>query len=193
MKTKKLEEKDNVLTFALQDSSVAEANKLRKALLGEIPTMAIDEVEFFENAAPMFDEYVAHRLALVPLTTPKGYKLPEDCCGGNCSSCSTHLTLDVTGPATVYSRDLIPADAEVKPAYDNIPIMKLGENQKLRLDAKAVLGLGKNHAKWSPCAVHYKYAEKKGVEDKTSFVFELESFGQMSPDEMLKKVAGKKK
>lgn len=193
MKLRNTKEEGNTLTFVLDNSSTAEANQLRKALLGGIPVMAIEEVEFFENSSPLFDEYVAHRLALVPLTTPRGYKLPEDCCGGNCSSCSVHLTLDATGPATVYSRDLLPDDKEVKPAYDGIPIIKLGEGQRLKLDAKAVLGLGKNHAKWSPCTVHYRYAEGKKEGKPTSFEFELESFGQLSPGDILKKAAGKKK
>ncbi|MEM2541936.1 MAG: DNA-directed RNA polymerase subunit D, partial [Candidatus Korarchaeum sp.] len=45
------------------------ANSIRRAIVGEVPTFAVDEVIFFENTTPFFDEYIAHRLAMIPLRT----------------------------------------------------------------------------------------------------------------------------
>jgi DNA-directed RNA polymerase subunit D len=53
----------------------------------------------------------------------------------------------------VYSRDLIPQESAAPPVHDNIPIVKLYENQKVVLEAKATVNIGKEHAKWQPVAV----------------------------------------
>lgn len=148
---------DDVLTFTLKDSTPAFANALRRAMSAEIPVMAIDDVDIYENTSSLFDEFIAHRLGLIPLTTDlKGYKLPSECCGGNCAKCSVLLSLDEKGPGIVYSKDLKSKDKEVKPVEGKIPIMKLTEGQKLRFEAKAVLGFGKSHMKHQPGLVTYK-------------------------------------
>jgi DNA-directed RNA polymerase subunit D len=152
---KKIDE--NTLTFTLKDSSPAFANALRRIMMAEIPTMAIEDVDVYENTSSLFDEFIAHRLGLIPLTTDlKSYKMPSECCGGNCAKCSVILTLDEKGPGTVYSKDLKSKDKEIKPAEGKIPIMKLTEGQKLRLEAKAILGLGKGHMKHQAAFVTYR-------------------------------------
>ena len=58
--------------------------------------------------------------------------------------------MSVEGPGMVYSRDLIPEDPQTTPAYDNIPIVKLTKDQKVVVEAHAILSTGKTHAKWQP-------------------------------------------
>jgi DNA-directed RNA polymerase subunit D len=164
MKLKTGKETDNVLAFTLEDSNAAFANALRRALMSEVPVMAIDEVEIFENTTSVFDEYIAHRMGMIPLTTDlKSYKLPSECCGGNCARCSVAMSLEADGPDTVYSKSIKSKDKEVKPVEPKIPIMKLAKGERLRLDAKAVLGLGKQHAKFQGCYATYKMLPVVGI------------------------------
>ena len=63
----------------------------------------------------------------------------------------------------VYSSDLKP-ETDVAPVSGNIPIVKLGPSQKLKLEVYARLGRGIEHAKWQPVsACAYKYLPKVSV------------------------------
>ena len=149
---------ENKLSLLLEKAEPPIANAIRRTLIAEIPIMGVDDVTFYENTSVMPDEYIAHRLAMIPLKTDlKSYKLPEDCCGGNCSSCSVELVLDEAGPKMVYSSDLKTSDPKIKPVTGKIPIMELSAGQRLRLEAKAVLGKGEDHAKWQAGLAGYKY------------------------------------
>jgi len=147
------------LSFVLKDSNPAYANALRRAMIEEVPTMAIEYVEFRKNNSILYDEIIAHRLGLIPLTTDlRTYNLPEKCkCKGKgCARCQLKLTLKVKGPCIVYASNIKTRDSSVKPVYPKTPIVKLLKGQALELEATAVLGQGKAHAKWSPGNIYYK-------------------------------------
>ncbi len=172
MKIENLKVDGNYLKFTLKEASYPKANALRRALMSEVPIMAIDEVDFFENTSNLFDEFIAHRLGLIPLVTPKTAT----------SKSKATFHLEAKGPTVVYSKDL-KTKSNVKPVYDNIPIIKLGEEQNLRLEATAIMGTGKQHAKFQPCIASYNVHKT----NENNFDFEIESFGNLEPKELLKK------
>jgi DNA-directed RNA polymerase subunit D len=60
---------------------------------------------------------------------------------------------------TVYSGDMKSETPSTVPVSDKIPLAKLAPEQKIKLEAYARLGKGKNHARWQPTsACAYKYA-----------------------------------
>jgi DNA-directed RNA polymerase subunit D len=123
--------------------------------------MAIEDVEFIKNNSVLYDEIIAHRLGLIPLKTDlKSYNLPNMCkCEGKgCARCQLKLTLKTTKTSgIVYSSELKSKDPAIKPVFDDIPIASLLKGQALELEATAVLGKGKEHVKWKPAHVYYKY------------------------------------
>jgi DNA-directed RNA polymerase subunit D len=166
MKIKVLERDENFIRFLVSGIDVSLVNSLRRIMMTEVPSMAIDNVIMIENSSPMKDEVLAHRLGLIPLKTDlDSYVLPENCtCNSElgCSRCSTTLTLESEaqgGMRTVYSNELSSIDPVIGPVSDKIPIVKLSQDQKVRFEAYAKLGLGLDHVKWQPtsCCTH-KYA-----------------------------------
>jgi DNA-directed RNA polymerase, alpha subunit/40 kD subunit len=144
---------DTVARFQLRASSPSFANAFRRAMIGEVPTLAIEDVRVYDNTSALFDEMLTHRLGLIPITTDlKCYVRKESCSceGEGCAGCTATFTMSVEGPCIVFSRDLIPQDPSAKPAMENIPIVKLTKDQKLVIEARAVLSTGRHHAKWQP-------------------------------------------
>ncbi len=151
--------KNNKLSFVLKGADSAFANSLRRSVLRDVPTMAIEDLEIRKNNSILYDEMIAHRIGLIPLTTDlKGYNISEDCkCKGEgCASCQVKLTLKVEGPATVYASDFKSKDPKIKPVFPGMQITKLLKGQKLEIEATAVLGTGKQHSKWAPGHIYYK-------------------------------------
>ncbi len=159
MKVEILEKKDNQLTLLIEDLPPSYVNTLRRCIMAEVPTLAIENVIFYENTSSLYDEMIAHRLGLIPIKTDLSLLNFRDectCKGKGCANCTVRLHLDKEGPCIVYSHDIISDHEEMKP-LPNIPIVKLGRNQMLSFEAEAILGKGKEHAKWQPAVVSYKY------------------------------------
>ncbi|MCL4372244.1 DNA-directed RNA polymerase subunit D [Candidatus Marsarchaeota archaeon] len=172
MEIKITENNEKVLKFTLSGIRTSDANALRRAAINSVKTFAIDTVTFYENTSPMFDEYIAHRIGLIPLVTPsKGYKEDDEIL----------FTAEATGPITVYSKDFESSDKYVRVANPNIPIIKLGKEQRLRVECKARMGTASKHAKFQPGLV----AIENTKDDM--FNFYIESFGQMAPKEIINK------
>ena len=72
-------------------------------MLAEIPTLAIDLVEVESNTSVLADEFLAHRLGLIPLSTRGIDELlySRDCsCEDYCDNCSVVLKLSVENRAS---------------------------------------------------------------------------------------------
>ncbi len=165
MEVQILEKTDDYMRFVVKGVDAPFVNALRRIMLTEVPSMAIDEIVILENSSMLHDEILAHRMGFIPLKTDlDSYNLPEECtCKSEfgCNLCRLALALEAEATEdtkTVYSKDLKSDNPDVTPVSDKIPIAKLAPEQKMKLEAYARLGKGKEHAKWQPVSMStYKY------------------------------------
>lgn len=173
LKLEVLDQTEHKLVLLVEGISIEMINALRRIILTEIPVMAIDEVIILKNDSPLYDEIISHRLGLIPLKTDLDvYKLPQECeCGGfGCPLCQVSLTCEISNttntPLEIYSGDLKSNDPKIIPVDPNIPIVKIDKNDKVIIEAYAILGLAKNHAKWQAVSNvayrHYPLVEFDG-------------------------------
>jgi DNA-directed RNA polymerase subunit D len=155
-----LEKTDEFMRFIVSGVNTPYVNALRRIMLTEVPTMAIDEIVILENSSILNDEILAHRMGFIPLKTDlDSYNLPEECkCESElgCNLCRANLTLEVEAAdktTTVYSGELKPENPDIAPVSDKIPIAKLAPEQRINLEAYARLGKGEKHAKWQPVSM----------------------------------------
>ena len=179
MKVEKVKETDGKIEFKLSNSNPAFANAIRRTAIAGVLTYAVDKVIFYENTSSLFDEYIAHRIGLVPLKTD--YTLPP--------ATEISLSIDKEGPAMVYSGDMKSSDRKISPASKKIPIMKIGPGQVLRVEAKARLGAGREHAKWQPGLCTYSCLKGKEGIDESTFMFKVETYGGLPPATIVLKAA----
>ena len=193
MKIKVLSAAPEAMRLLIEETEPAYANALRRVLVADVPKMAIEDVEFhlgpiraedgkeYESVSPLFDEMIAHRLGLIPIPTDLGlYNRRADCpnCHGEgCPNCTIIYSVNKRGPGLVTSADLEPiGDTKLRPADLKIPIVKLGDGQAMLVYATAILGDGKDHAKWqSTHGVGYRYYPIQGRDE------DLGCLGSRSP------------
>lgn len=148
---------------------------MRRVIQAEVPTIAIDVVEVEANTSVLADEFICHRLGLVPLSSKNCDDLlyGRECdCEQYCELCSVILRLDArcTGDEImkVYARDFVVEQPRANQWIGNpvitdadgqgTVICKLRKGQELRMKCIAKKGIAKEHAKWAPTsAVSFEY------------------------------------
>ena len=162
-KVKILEVHDNRIVVLSQGYPLSLMNALRRVILSDVPTMAVDFAYFYDNNTGVYDEMIAHRLGLLPLASDEAlgrYKPGEECKGREPPDpeCFVELVLErevreEEQGVYVKASELVSSDPAVKPVYPGTPITYIGPGQRLHLIAYARLGRGREHGKWSPASV----------------------------------------
>ena len=114
--------KGNKMKILIEDADASQINALRRAIMADVPKMAIDKVmftlgvnqdnnrgEIFESVNALPDEVIAHRLAMIPIPTcpENSIVAPDDCPNcmdmaeedRGCPMCQVLYTLNVQGPS----------------------------------------------------------------------------------------------
>jgi len=179
-----LEETPTSIRLLAKGYPLAVLNAIRRAALELAPKMAVDFIAVDRNDSTLFNEVLAHRLAMIPLRSEEAlerYAPPEACmectpeeaeadkCVVDGKPCYVRLYLDASAEGKqiiVYSKDLKSEDEDVRPVYENIPVVPLIGDQKVKVIAYARLGRGREHAKWMPATVSIVKPLLKGISVK---------------------------
>ncbi|MFH1275932.1 MAG: DNA-directed RNA polymerase subunit D [Candidatus Woesearchaeota archaeon] len=155
----KEERKKNKISILIKGSDEVFANAIRRLIIEEVPTLAIEDIEIKENNSALYDEMLGLRLGLTPIKTDlKTYELKENCkcTGEGCARCELKISLKASKKGYVYAEEAKSTDPKCTFAIPNMPLVKLIGKQKIDLQMTAILGKGKEHTKWAPGLAIYK-------------------------------------
>lgn len=132
-------------------------NAVRRALLTDVSRYAPLEVEIAENTSSQTDEYIAHRIGLIP------FELTGDP--------KEKILLNVKG------REVCAFDFEGDSfrAVENVPIILLSNMQELKIRVSFTRGAGRDHARFAligPVTYKVERAGEDGKQKKTCIGFE---------------------
>lgn len=137
-----------LVKFTLTETDASVANVIRRVILAEVPTMAVEIVNVEDNDTVLFDEFIAHRLGLLPLSCHQVGDIPPDVkefgfrehrhcnCFDGCPYCTVEFKVEVTNlenrvlnvthfdfvDTHRFEREGIPDEARVRP----VPFMRPG-------------------------------------------------------------------
>lgn len=111
---------DDYIEFLLTDTDASVANALRRIMIAEVPTIAIDLVDFENNTSVLNDEFIAHRLGLVPLvsTLAKHMVRPFEETGVDGQLSEVEFTLRAK---CTEGRSLVVTDLDLVPDQPGLP------------------------------------------------------------------------
>ncbi len=153
------ERKKNKLVLLVKSSDEVFVNTIRRLILEEVPTLAVEELEIKDNSSAIYDEMLALRLGLTPIKTDlKSYVLKESCkcAGAGCAQCELKITLKAGKKGYVYAEEAQSTDPDCIFVYPKMPLLKLLPKQRVDVTMTAILGRGREHAKWSPGLAFYR-------------------------------------
>ena len=168
----------NVVQFSLDNCDISLANALRRVMISEVPTMAPQLINIYENTSALHDEFLAQRLALIPFVSDAvdKYKYTWECSCENseeCQVCKAYFVLQVKNEEPSV-REV--SSLDIRAVFDNaelggkpvepvkffsniskellkVPIVKLSQNQEVNIRFDVQKGIGKMHSKWCPVAI----------------------------------------
>jgi len=185
---------DREIRLRVENTTAGEMNALRRTMMTEVPSLAIEDVTIYDNRSALFDEVVAHRLGQLPVPTDPNLFAEWDPHADLDAQTEEGegailYTLTFEGPGTVRAKDLTPAteDEGVEIADPEVPIVKLGRDQRLMLEATASMGTGEQHSKWQP-VVAVGYREVPTVEitgDLGLSAEEMSELDEMAPEDAI--------
>lgn len=182
----------NIMEFDVVGLPSAFVNALRRLLISEVPTMAIENVFIINNSSFIHDEILSYRLGLVPiLANATLFNFQNDKPLNEKNTIVFRLAVNSTFSIFNGKSDKVWSSAmewlqngsempeethcqfgneqantkpSIQPVYKNILLAILAFGNEILLEAICIKGTGKQHAKWSPVAtVWYRLLPEAGL------------------------------
>ncbi|ABW98087.1 rpa5 (nucleomorph) [Hemiselmis andersenii] len=162
---KAIKKNQEELIFQIKGFDFSFSNALRRILLSEISIFGIEKVFFYDNSSILNDEIIAHRLGMIPLFVSPHF-IDYSVKKKTQNFLKIILNLRANHPnnffknISIYSKSLkwkkygvlksFFKNVPVKPVFKDILIAKLNPGQKIECECESLIGIGNNHAKFSP-------------------------------------------
>jgi DNA-directed RNA polymerase I and III subunit RPAC1 len=167
---------DELLRLDLSGVDASVSNAIRRVMISEVPTVAIDKVHLWQNTGVIQDEILCHRLGLVPIWVPdidsveSAKEEGDDFDIAGAIKFKLHVKCPMDYPKGqnlhVYSKDMKfepQSKAQQdwpqppRPVHGDILLAKLRPGQEIECELYCLKGIGRIHAKWSPvCTASYR-------------------------------------
>ncbi|CAG8759827.1 18721_t:CDS:10 [Dentiscutata erythropus] len=146
------------MEFDLIGVDTAIANALRRIMIAEVPTIAIEKVYIYNNTSIVQDEVLAHRLDMNTIV----FKIEHECTfnpkarEGETDPQKLYIGHNLLSDSLIWipkgDQEEQYASCPIRPVHNDILIAQMRPGQKIKLEAHCEKGIGKDHAKWSPVA-----------------------------------------
>jgi DNA-directed RNA polymerase I and III subunit RPAC1 len=164
------------IVFDLKGVEPPMANALRRILISEIPTMAIEVVNIYQNTSVIPDEVLSHRIGLIPIFADANefqYKKEhEEFNEHNAIYCKLHIKCELNkSTGEVQNNEVLSCHIQwtpigqqakrfvgsetIRTVHEDILVAKLRPGQEIEAELICVKGIGKTHAKWSPVSTAF--------------------------------------
>ena len=124
-KIKILKLESDSIEFSLKNADLALEIRV---IISEVPTMAIDMVQVTENTSPLFDEFVVHKLGLVPLISEDidNYNFPLYCIWKEgCDKCKIDFDIIVKCDENSKQETIDVTSEDIKPKNKYIKVRQV--------------------------------------------------------------------
>lgn len=188
---KKENKKENNLEFDIKNVNKTIINAMRRIALSNIQNVAFDDFQFDKNSTALHNEFLAHRIGLIPIKIDdiddvQDYKFEIDV------NSNTQKNLYVTTDDIQVYRNLKKVttkskmfiqkpDVAIITRFPNI--VAKSETQELKVNFKLKAGYAYNDAKYSPTTVCVSYPN----DDNDTYHFYIESVGLMDSKLIIEK------
>ena len=140
----------NKMVVFIKNTDISFINTIRRIMMLHTREYAFDDIEIKKNDTVFNDEFIKHRINLIPLTM----------------NSQMTFTCDIENPTKNYkyvlSNDLIPVDSNIPyKIMDNIPIVVLNSGEHIHFSAKTNNNCGDKNIMYSPIISCYFVDLKK--------------------------------
>lgn len=165
-----VETKGDITSIVIDTKKPSIVNILKRAILSEIETYAIDVVIFDTNTSARYDEIIALRLGQLAINHTKLTSEDREFKG----------YIDFTGPGELTSDDI-----QGIPFAYKTPIVTLLKNQSVKCQLIAKKNIGRTHVKWRPVST------VSITEVENGYRLAYKSIGMMSGDQIFREAQAK--
>lgn len=160
------------VTFICHNDDIEKINDIRRKILRDVETLAIEEISINENTTDIPDEIICLRLGLLIIKT--SIEMLQ-----NFNQKKLYHINVKNREGFITSEDIESNDLNF---IDTFNIVKIYPEQKLSCSFNVKKSSGKEHAKWCPVsAVNY-------IKEGRNYLFNLELVGNLSLNDILKQL-----